>query len=363
MRTLIVIVAVLCTIGPACGDVVVRRGSEPSIEGNLVGVDDSGVSVVSGLGATHRVPWDRIRAVESTQWRSEIEKMLPIADDLWRARSRLERLDTALAEPLFEKLFERYRGKTHETALVVAEGLLRCRLAHGAQELAVIPALEVARLQRANIHIDSFSMLGPVIDPETSLSPTVAPSWSGGALLHRLRDELAAYDAQGDQIIAAIARLYHQSTLAALGVEIGMAADERPRHPGVALLSGLVQCASGDTNHRRDAAERLANQMASMPPWAEAWARYHIGLALLRQNDPEMRDRGLVHLLHLPARFAQTQPWLTDLAVRQAADWLAANGDPAGAAALQSDRSPGTPMGNRSQPRRNASVGLSKEHG
>ena len=33
----------------------------------------------------------------------------------------MERNDTALAEPLFERLFETYKGQTNETALVVAE--------------------------------------------------------------------------------------------------------------------------------------------------------------------------------------------------------------------------------------------------
>ena len=155
-RLLLVLILVeALASGSLRADGVERRGTEGAIEGRITRVDDAGVHVASPQGADHFVPWDRVRRVDSRHPPPGLDRWMPVAVELWRARSRVERNDTSLAEPLLERLFERYRGKTHTTALVVAEGLLRCRLAHSAHARAVIPALEVARLRRANVSTDS----------------------------------------------------------------------------------------------------------------------------------------------------------------------------------------------------------------
>ena len=47
----------------------------------------------------------RIREVISADHERQVERYMETADALWRARSRVERNDVALAEPLFERLF------------------------------------------------------------------------------------------------------------------------------------------------------------------------------------------------------------------------------------------------------------------
>ncbi|MHC4421626.1 MAG: PH domain-containing protein, partial [Planctomycetota bacterium] len=153
----------------AAADVVERRGAAPVIEGEVTVIDDAGVTVRSPLGAVHFVAWDRVRRVETERERPELQKHWETAVDLWRARSRVERNDTTLAEPLLERLFERYRGRTHETALVVAEGLLRCRIARADHVLAIVPALEVARLRRAGVKTEAYANLAPVFDSDYGL--------------------------------------------------------------------------------------------------------------------------------------------------------------------------------------------------
>jgi hypothetical protein len=258
------------------------------------------------------------------------------ATRLWRARSRVERHDTTLAEPILERLFEHYRGQTHETALVVAEGLLRCRLARGDHVRAVIPALETARLRRADVTTDSYANLTAVIDESTSLCPLLAPAWLPSPLLTKLQHDLGEYDARGDEIVAAVASLYRKAVQRTLGGSGPQAPSPAwPDHAGVKLLSRVVACGAADAKERQTARIALASQMTDRPAWAQAWSRLHIGLSLVGETGVGRQQQGIVSLLHVPARFANSQPYLTGLALAYATKALEATGDREGAASLR----------------------------
>jgi len=360
-----VMLAMLVAGPEVLGDSVMRRGAEPAVTGEVIasGIDDAGLQVRSGSGAVHFVPWDHIREVridpgdDADHRRNEIDRRMPTAIALWRARSRLQRDDFALAEPLFERLFEQYRGRTHETALLVAEGLLRCRLARGANVTAVIPAVEVARLRRAGVTGRTYAALVGVLDEQTSLCPQLPPAWVHSRALMRLERELAAFDAQGDEIVAAIAHLYR----CAVCRQLGTAPDADPParrssdHPGVRILTVVVDCGVVDADARRAARQRLERVLDSgeLPVWAEGWARFTIGVSLLGEPGVGPQQRGMVHLLHLPARFARRQPYLAGLALAWVVEGLHRQGDHDAAAALASelaDRFPHHPLHRVSQP-------------
>jgi hypothetical protein len=325
-------------------DTIERRGAEPAIVGRITVVDDSGVSVRSAQGATHFVPWDRVRRIVTDRPPAGLERWRDTAETLWRARSRVERNDTALAEPLLERLFEQYRGRTHETALVVAEGLLRCRLVRGANAAALIPALEVGRLHRAGVETASYAMLRPVIDEETSLCPELAPAWLSSRALDRLQRDLEEYDAKDDPIIAALASGYLRALRRQLGVG-GAAGSEEPgeaappEHPGVQLLTWCAACGADDAQRRRAARDRLRLEMPTMPTWGEAWARFALGTSLLREDGIGRRQRGLLDLVHLPARFGRSHPYLAGLSLAWCGEASSAWGDASAAAAFEAELS------------------------
>ncbi len=321
---------------PTAGAQVLRRGTEPAVEGRVAGIDDAGVTVRSESGAVHFIPWDRVREVVADTPPPGLHRWMPVAQDLWRARSRLERHDTTLAEPLLERLFQEYRGRTHETALVVAEGLLRCRLARGDHARAVIPALEVARLHRANVTTDSYSGLPPVLDAETSLCPVLAPAWVSARALARIERDLAGYDGQGDEVVSAIAALYGRAAAWALGSAAPLDEDvSLPEHPGVQWMQLLVQCGSPIGDEVQQARERLSRDLADRSGWREAWARFHVGRSLLQETGIGRRQRGMVSLLHLPARFGRDQPYLAGLALAHVAAALEESGDAEAASSLR----------------------------
>jgi hypothetical protein len=311
----------------ARADHVERRGGLPLIQGTIASMDDSGVTIRSDLGASHSIPWDRVRrVVADAETMSRAERRMEAAVALWRARSRVERNDTALAEALFERLFETYRGQTHETALVVAEGLLRCRLARGEHLLAVIPSLETIRLRRAGVTTPSYGSLPAVIDAEFELCTLLPPAWVQSPLLPKTARDLASYDAQGDAVVAALALMYADSVSLAHGDIPAARARGAPDHAGAALLGALVDCLAPEPSARQAARERLASRLGHLPPWAEAWARYQTGVSLLGEPGIVRQQRGMVQLLHLPAEFASSQSYLAGCSLRLVADGLEAHG-------------------------------------
>ncbi|MCZ6850040.1 MAG: hypothetical protein O7F17_00190 [Planctomycetota bacterium] len=331
--------ALVCFVGlmaqAALGDVVERRGTEPALEGNITIIDDAGVTIRSEFGDVRVVPWDRVRRVVSEIDEPTLESRMAVAVDLWRARSRVERNDTVLAEPLLERLFERYRGQTHETALVVVEGLLRCRLARADHARAVIPALEVGRLRRAKVTTVSYAVLPAVIDVPTALCPQLACAWLPTPLLGSLENRLAGYDAQGDEVVAALAGLYRLTVMQALGRAPPKTGQlDLPDHQGVELLQLLVECGAIAPGNRQTARQRLGRAIPTLPAWAEAWGRFHIGLSLLRDSGIGRRQQGMVSLIHLPARFGRSQPYLAGLALAYVMDVLRQSGDADAAAGL-----------------------------
>jgi hypothetical protein len=326
-RVLLVLVAVLAGPGLARAGYVVRRGAEPMVVGTIktTDVDDAGVYVHADSGAIHFVPWDRVRSVVIDGDLPRLDERLAVAEELWRARTRVERADMALAEPLLERLFERYRGRTHETAMLVAEGLLRCRIARGANAQAVLPALEVARLHHAGVSTTSYAMLPPVLDPDLLLCPELPPAWVQSRSLAKLERDLADYDAQGDGVVAALAEAYRRAAQQQLRGSVEAAA-VRSDHGGVELLDLLVACGSEEAGPRRDARGRLEHEVDTLAPWAESWARFAIGASYLLETGQGRRERGLVSMLHVPARFARAQPYLAGLALA----WVAAERDASG---------------------------------
>jgi len=334
----ILVIAMGIPVGRAYGDTIERRGTEPKLEGRVAKIDDAGVELSSESGARYTVPWDRVRRVVMDHSSPALDEFKETAANLWRARTRLERNDAALAEPLFERLFEAYRGRKHETALVVCEGLLRCRLARGGQDLAVIPALEVARLRRAGIKTASYSTMPPVLDERTGLCTSLAPAWATVSGLIKVEHDLASYDAQGDTAVAALATLYRQAIRRQLGMELlpeekPLAADQ----PGVILLRTILDLSSKDAKQRNSARDSLTRDLASLPNWAQAWTRYFIGVSLLAESGVGRQQSGLLSLAYLPARFGSEQPYLAGLALAKLAEACDTSGETAAATSLRAD--------------------------
>lgn len=344
-------------------DVVVRRGSDGALTGAIISIDDAGISIrTTEHGAMHLVSWDRVREVRSGANEPRFKSYAVMADDLWRARIRLERGDVLLAEPLLARWFPRYLGQTNETALVVAYGLAYCRIARGAADEALLPALEAARLRRAGVSVAAYAALPPLFDEATGLAPALAPLAVAAGNAAEVERQLAEYRPGADEVIAALTGLYrdacrHALGLAPLAPSFAESSTAIREDAGARLLLALIEAGGPDAARRESARQRLLRELGSAPPWAEAWIRLHVGASLTRETDPDAVRRGMVQLVHLPAKFPATQPRLAALALRRLAEAATTLGDAQAAAAFRAELDEASSAPSRVAPSQTTSKG------
>lgn len=331
------------------------RGGEPAPDGVVVTVSAGGVGIGppdpdTGLAqdATVVVGWDRVRRVRGDH-AIEAAAYAEIADRAWRARTRLERGDAPAAEPLFEQLFDVYRGLTGPTSAVVAEGLLRCRLRRGAQVSSVDPWLSLLGARSgqavATLHEDwaGEASLGPILDESTELAPALPPIWLSGPAVTTYASAPAK---EGTGKAAVLDALYRHAARFESGLETSLPEVDPAwlDDPGVSLVLNVVRAQTGEADVRAEARAWLVDEIERYPgTWVEAWCRVALGRSLLREPSERDRRLGVVQLLHLPARFSVNQPYLVGVALAESAVALARLGNRAGADLLYEELLDGDP--------------------
>lgn len=336
----------------AAQEVVVRRGM-PAVVEPVLGVGIDGVLVGASRDVEgRRVPWDMVASVQG-RFASDAALHAAAADASWRARTRLERGDLAGAEPLFESLQDRYAGRRGAMAQLVTGGLLLCRVSRGANTLAVEPFLSYLEACEGDPSPRLIVRGGDASDPTdltpideaTRLNPSLPPIWlATPAVQTSLRLEPRARTGRA----AVLGELYR----VAMQTEVGAAA--MPPEPAnaddaVRLAWEVVAARAGDGPTRAAARQRLRLRVGAEPappPWVAAWCRCAIGRSLLREGDEESRMLAVAELLAIPATLEQASPYVTGVAMADAALAMAASGDLRGANAVRrrlADRFPGHP--------------------
>jgi hypothetical protein len=316
------------------------RGGEATPPGSVSSVDPAGVVISAPGAAPIAIGWDRIRLVEG-EWAAKAEPFLPVADLAWRARTRLERGDSFSAEPLFEQLFETYRGQSGATAAVVAEGLLRCRLRRGAHIAAIEPWLATLTASPPGVQVlhaswASDAGLLPAVDAVTGLVPALPPVWLAWPSVEAFARQTPA--PSGDPRSDGLRAMF----LAAAQFECGQELKLPPAAAndiGSQIVRDIVLARAGTPDQRAAARKSLIDRLrgtpnSPTPAWMEAWYRAAIGRSLLREASPEQRQLGVVELLHLPARFSGMHPYLAGVALAEASVALREMGDAPGADTL-----------------------------
>lgn len=336
----------LTPLAPA--QVALRGGGR--LEAPVTRVGPEGVSVGASAGDPARtISWALIRAVEG-EHAKEAEAFGAMADRVWRALARLERGDVGLAEPALEELFA--QAIPGPTGADVAGALLRCRLRRGASASALPVWLACVRLGATEG--EALGREG-VIDPETLLAPALPPIFldTPGVRAFAASAPPSASAAPGGAGGAAdvMGALYLLAAADALRTGGGAVASDAARAalesagaytsdtaPGVALVRAMVVSRIGEREARvRARGELIAGLDKDAGGWQEAWRRAAIGLSLVRETDAAERRRGAIELLHVPARFGASQPYLAGVALAAASEALAADGDAESASALRAE--------------------------
>ena len=348
-------ITLLCiAIGTLATDLVVPRGGGEPVRGSVSRLDEDGVRIMVDGTTPVVFSWDRVSDVQLQEDRyPRLEEFAELGTRLWRARSRLERGDAELAEPIFELLFPGTNGRTSETALVVAEGLLRCRLKRGELAAAVLPALEVARLRRLGITTDSYSQLLPqatgsdspglihLVDVDSGVVPYLPPAWLSGPALASRALALESWDAGDDETLALLCSLYARSIRQSMGEQVDPVDLEDTamlESPGPLLLGQMINALHDDDAVRKSARADLQELLETNPdPWVESWVRFQLGRSLLLEPGMGQQRRGLLSLSHLPSRWGQAQPYLSGVAMAIMADQFDAHDEADAAHRMRTD--------------------------
>ena len=332
-------------------DGVQLRGGEVPPAGQIVAVDAAGVHLgaapIEGKAPVQTlvISWDRVASLEG---RGDAAPYASVAQDAWRARTRIERTDFISAEPLLERLFAQYRGQKGATAAVIAEGLLRCRLRRGAHVLAIDPWLTLLRTTPASrtpvLHEAWATEAGlpPVIDPATGLIPALPPMWLSWPSVDSYAKSVEPAQSEGGRPTQADARvdllgqIYYQAARFEAGLPSALP-ELATNDPGVNIAWQVVQARIGSPEQREAARKLLRDRLrpiaaaGTAPPWLEAWIHAALGRSLIREDATEQKQAGIIELLNIPARFSRTHPYLTGLALAESSAALRTLGDRDGA--------------------------------
>lgn len=328
---------------------LVLWGGRETPPGKIVEFSLEGVVLEDPFGVRRTVRWDFVREIHGPR-EAEAEPFLKTARLAWRARTRLERGDAVTAEPMFEELYPLYEGLRGGMASMVAEGLLRCRLRRSAQTAAVRPWLAYLVSEGAGPYLSRMAgALRPAVDEESGLVPSLAPVWLETPAVEAFArsEPIVVWEREGaaaprraeilESLYRHAARFECQLETAApeLSLSSSDLADE-----GIRLVNAIVVAESGGADERAVARRLLederdhARRAGSARAWVEAWCRLGIGRSLLREPDNEQKRLGVIELLHLPARFSDSQPYLAGVALAEAAVALNELGDKQGSDSL-----------------------------
>ena len=330
------ILSVLASVACLSDDIVILRDGLGEKSGTVLASDESSLRLQNANDQLIQIAWDQVRDVElgsGDPLRGQLKNRLNRATRIWRARSRLQRGDHALAEPLFAELFEADPARTSEVDLIIAEGLLRCRLERGAMEDALLPALEVSRLLRLGVKTDRYSDLVPVHDAEQPLCHFLPPVWVDESKIPRLVRHLEEWDAGEDSLLSEVSAQYKFLLENQFGVRsnsqdgIDSLTDAADDEFGAELLRWSILSRDESPDVRRRTRVAMQSQLDRQPGWKKAWLHFLLGVSLLEEPGAGLRRQGLVQLAWLPARYSNEQPYLSGIAMAIMADELARQGD------------------------------------
>ena len=301
----------------------VRTWDGASVEWDVVSADLAGLSI-DIAGGTDVIGWDRVRAVEG-RMAGEARPYLELAEDAWRATSRLARGDAFGAEPIFERLFERTRGEPGPTPAVIAEGLLRCRLRRVARASAVEAWLDLqSNLSSAPTRTPRWGIRSAALDDRSLLCPSLPPIWYRGPAAEAFARRS---DGPGspDDPTSAVRVLYTAAARAAMGEPIDSASTARAVEaasvrPSGEFIADLVLAQIGGATARNDARQALERERsASAEPWRRVWATIAIGRSLVAEDEDAARRRGVLELVSVHAADRGVSPYLAGVALADAA--------------------------------------------
>ncbi|MBL8964483.1 MAG: hypothetical protein KF787_09085 [Phycisphaeraceae bacterium] len=337
--------ALIAFAGWSDTQVVLRDPSVAPIT-DVVEVGPAGV-ILAGASPRRIIPWNLVRRVDGPH-ADQAAEFLRAGDDLWRSLGRIARGDLPSAESLLESISGESVTTPGPTAQIVWLALARCRLERGAHTAATAAWLEWLAVRTPDdplIESTPLPWASHAAPDQTGLVPHLPPIWvnvpsvavAAGEHTRPWSAGFADRDDDAGRLAETLRGWYVQAARGACDLPTGPW-PEPTDHPGVALVSAVVLAQHGDEGERHSAREQLRSLLGrGAAPWIESWCRVALGRSLLRESDAETRRLGVVELLHVPARLESAVPYLTGIALADAAAGLRMLGDHRGATTLRDE--------------------------
>jgi hypothetical protein len=306
-RWLLAVVALLLWIAPpapaaqAAPPIAVtleRRGQERAETVDVLRWDRDGLEVRRGApnAPVAFVRWDEVRTVDGMP--AESLEAQRLGERLWRARTRIERGDFALAAPLLEELAAIFQGEGSRRERIAIEGVLRTRVRAGDPAAAILAALRAMELDRANVLL-----------PPGALAPAeriASLDWPEGAAILPLEGLLEKDEA--DALLASLGEFAAEDRAvaieaaaiaeAALGQRLAASLPAN-RSSLASLLRRLAEVRAASPATLLADRERLLEEAS--PAAIERWWQAHLGERLLADSAPSVQRRGLLEWLAVAA--------------------------------------------------------------
>ena len=287
--------AVPILAGAASADepiVVHRRDGGLSERGVLESLGPDGLRWTTADGMDRRDRWSALREVEGLD--AAHRPLLADGTLLWRATNRLERGEIALAAPLFGDLADRWSGEGSLRQVEAMVGLIRCRSRLGDPVGAALASLELLELEDGRDVAAGLERLPGGWPVEASLL-AVDPLGEDAA---RLRVGLRRF---AESRVAERADWIETVLLGSPAPEGGTSAEQDALASLCMTLRSLDDRSPTTLLAERD--ERLAD---AATPAEERWIHARIAATLAGESDPDLRRRGLLEWLCIPARHPES---------------------------------------------------------
>jgi hypothetical protein len=329
----------------ACGqDRLILRDTKV-IDGAVTALSPDGVTI-DIAGKPNVVGWDELEAGKVGK-QAEFDKSLKdIGDPLFRVRQRLKTGDyRELLDPA-EKLFPTFAGRSSPVAETVCVATAFARLANNKREAAAEPFLATLAIRSRNGFVSDsrFATLNNrklALNTKAGTWLDLTPIWFDPAAAKQALPRVEAQIKEWPGGKPPFTAYLYAFTLALTAGDLE-AANRHDRDLRTFSTSAewvLIVDAQREviTGKPGDSFGRLEAKLEALPEPLRMIGTYWLGTGQLLSNEVAVKKRGLVWLLHLPAKYAEAEPDLAAAGLYFASKTLDELKDARGAVTLRGE--------------------------
>lgn len=347
----LVMLSVMVTMGSLC-DLIVAQSARIIMRDwtRLTGLEVNSINV-DGIVLTDEqiIAWDQLEDLTgSDEHREEFLRLQSeVGDDLFRARTRLERGEVDGAGPLCEAHVAKFQERDSRSARIILAGAAQYRISQGRSEDAVLPILAllshlpistVIDEGQASDETDFYELRswGLHIDPATGFCDELLPIWFDETRAREVLPEvLKWYESQGETLIPASS--IYVASLASHAGEFERAKQiANQARPVSADMNELAQIVDWQIMLQREpnsSLREIETNLDNLLPRNQALILYWRGTAGLKSRDKLKQQEALLSLLRVPAQWPRFHQ-LAAACLFAAQQGLASLGDAEGQAKL-----------------------------